>query len=118
MIAPSWLLDRGISRPNQALVAGRRPKISIVRFRTKTAVAKPDRVRQAKAAPHPNFQPTFFISISTNSNNVPTLRHLHGWKRLFELYTLMLSSPILIWNSLCGDGLKFGRGDGRDFGTV
>jgi hypothetical protein len=58
MIAPSWLLDRGISRPNQALVAGPRPKISIVRFRTKTLpqCGQLSRKHQSpKFTPYPNI---------------------------------------------------------------
>jgi hypothetical protein len=40
------------------------------------------------------------------------LRHLHHCKRLFGLSTLVLTSPILIEDSLCGDGFTFA---GRSF---
>ena len=47
-----------------------------------------------------------FTSTATNSNDVQTLRSLHHCKCLFELYTLILTSPNLVGHSLCGDGLK------------
>jgi hypothetical protein len=84
-----WLNLTGCARP---------PGHQATRPPGHQATRPPGHQNQAKAAQHLNFHPTFFISISTISNNVPTLQHLYDYKHLFELYTLVLSSPIFIWN--------------------
>src|SRR4051812_1340067 len=77
----------------------------MVWMRVKVSGGRILKVPTAKS-PNRNFDLRFSLN-RTNSNDVRNLRSSHHYKRLFELYTLILISANLVGNSLCSNGLKF-----------